>query len=176
MNVTASSLVLLFLFSADCFAQKISHDELVEILGIKSWRVPMPKDKSMEWSIEIVDYAPRKFTKMRLARLSFQQKALVVLRETNKDIFQFTLKRRAGTGQGDLEIDVCSEKEKEENLCDNSYSLEWYDVAKPFDDGSKFVIADISHMLEPHKPRKQIILVPVRFRLEDIVKGRQTPR
>jgi hypothetical protein len=166
-------LLLLLLFCSGSFAQKISHDELVEILGIKSWRVPMLKDKSMEWRIEIVDYAPRKFTKMNMARLNFQQRALVVLREMDKDIFKFTLKQRAGTGQGDLEINVCSKKEGPENLCDNSYNLEWYKVAKPFDDGTKFVIADISHMLEPHKPRKQIILVPVHFRLEDIMKEKQ---
>lgn len=166
-------LLLLVVTSFNSLAQKISHDELVEILGIKSWRVAMPKDKSMEWSIEIVDYSPRRFTNMNKVRLNLRRKALIVLRDMGKDIYQFTLKQRAGTGQGEFEINVCSEKEKKENQCDNSYNLKWYDGPKPFDDGTKFVIADISHMLEPDKPRKQIILVPVHFRLEEIIKEKQ---
>ena len=172
MNINRLTLLLLLLFilCSNSFAQQISHDELVEILGIKSWRVPMPKDESMEWSIEIVDYVPRKYVKLNTERLNLQKRALIALRDMGKDTYQFTLKQTRGTGQGDLEISICSEKEKSENRCDNSYNLEWYDTPKPYDDGTKFVIADIAYMLDPDKPRKQIILEPVHFRLEDIMK------
>lgn len=178
MNIYRLTLLLLLLLisCSNSFAQQISHDELVEILGIKSWRVPMPKDESMEWSIEIVDYVPRKYTNMNVGRLNLQKKALIALRDMGKDIYQFTLKQTRGTGQGDLEISVCSEKEKREGQCDNSYNLEWYDVPKPYDDGTKFVIADIAYMLNPDKPRKQIILEPVHFRLEDIMKEKSPKR
>lgn len=166
-------LLLLVVICLSSPAQRITPDELVEILGIKSWRVAMPKDKSMEWSIEVVDYSPRRFTNTNMVRLNLHRKAFVALRDMGKDIYQFTLKQRAGTGQGEFEINVCSEKENKENQCDNSYDLKWYDGPKPFDNGTKFVIADISHMLDPDKPRKQIILVPVHFRLEEIIKEKQ---
>lgn len=156
------SLLMLFACS-NAFAQQISHDELIEILGIKSWRVPMTKDEKWEWSIEVVDYVPRKFTNMNMERLNLQKKALIVLRDMGNDNYQFTLKQTAGTGQGDMEINICSEAEKKQNECDNSYVIDWHDEPKPYDDGTKFVIADIGHMVS-RKPRKQIILEPVQYR------------
>ena len=160
--------VLLLAQTSGVIAQKITHDELVEVLGIKSWRVPMPKDEKLEWKFEIVDYAVRKYTKANAKRLDFNRKALLVFREIKDDTYHFTLKQRNGTGSGDFEINVCSEKERKENQCDNSYSLEWFDEPKPFDDGTKFVIAEISTMLESEKPRKQIVLELLKFRLEDM--------
>jgi hypothetical protein len=165
-------LLLLVVLSSNLFAQRLSSDELVEILGIKAWRVPMPKDESMEWSIEIVDYMPRKYSRINTLRLNLQKKALVALRDTGKDVYEFTLKQR-GTGQGDLEINICTEEENRENRCDNSYNIEWFDVPKPYDDGTKFVIAEISQMVG-QSPRKQIILEPVHFRLEDIMKEKRS--
>ena len=168
MNIRVLALLLLLLLAAcsNSFAQQLSCDELAEVLDIKSWRVPMPKDERFEWSIEIVDYAQRKFTNINAEKLNPQQKALIALRGTGKNTYEFTLKNRAGRGQGDLEIDICTEKERRENLCDNSYSITWYDIAKPYDDGTKFVIADIIG----DSPRKQIILELVKFRLEDMLK------
>ncbi len=173
MNIPRIGLLLLLLVvpSASSFAQQLSPEELIEILGIKSWRVPMPKDESMEWSIEIVDYVPRKYTRINTQRLNLQKKALIALRDTGKDVYEFTLKQ-SGTGQGDIEINICIEPEKRENQCDNSYGIDWFDVPKPYDDGTKFVIADISQMVG-QSPRKQIILEPVRFRLEDIMKAKR---
>jgi len=168
---TAILLLLLIVPSANSFAQQLSPDELIEILGIKSWRVPMPKDESMEWSIEIVDYVPRKYTRINTQRLNLQKKALVALRDKGKDVYEFTLKQK-GTGQGDLEINICTGTAKSENQCDDSYGIDWFDVPKPYDDGTKFVIADISQMVG-QSPRKQIILELVHFRLEDIMKEKR---
>lgn len=173
MNVPRIGLLLLLFVvpSTHSVAQKLSPDELIEILGIKSWRVPMPKDESMEWSIEIVDYVPRKYTRINIRRLNLRRKALVALRDKGKDIYEFTLKQ-TGTGQGDLEINICTEQDKREDQCDNSYGIDWFDVPKPYDDGTKFVIAEISQMIG-QSPRKQIILEPVHFRLEDIMKEKR---
>jgi hypothetical protein len=178
MNMNRLTLLLLLLLIPDSnsLAQQLSPDELIQILGIKSWRVPMPKDESMEWSIEIVDFASHEYSNINTDRLNLKQKALIAIRDMGKDTYQFTLKQPRGTGQGDLEINVCSEREKKENSCDNSYNLQWHDVPKPFDGGTKFVIADIAYMLEPNKPRKQIILEPVHFRLEDIIKEKAAPQ
>jgi len=150
------------------FAQKLSHDELIEILGIQSWRVAMPKDESMEWSIEVVDYSPLKYVNPNTARLNPKKKALIVLRESGKNSYAFTLKQ-SGMGQGELEINICSEREKRENDCDDSFEIEWFEVPKPFDDGTKFVIAEIKQMVR-QVPRKRIILEPVRYRLADNMK------
>ncbi len=173
MNIPRLALLLLLLVipSAKSFAQQLSPDELIEILGIKTWRVPMPKDESMEWSIEIVDYVPRKYTRINTQLLNLQKKALVALRDTGKDVYEFTLKQK-GTGQGDLEINICTDQEKRENQCDNSYGIDWFDVPKPYGDGTKFVIAEISQMVG-QSPRKQIILEAVHFRLEDIMKEKR---
>jgi hypothetical protein len=173
MSIPRIGLLLLLLVvpSTSSFAQQLSPDELIEILGIKSWRVPMPRDESMEWSIEVVDYIPRKYTRINRQRLNLQRKALVALRDKGKDLYEFTLKQ-SGTGQGDLEINICSEQEKRENRCDNSYGIDWFEVPKPYDDGTKFVIAEISQMVG-QSPRKQIILEPVHFRLADIMKEKR---
>jgi len=95
----------------------------------------------------------------------------LTLRHTGKDTYAFTLKQR-GTGQGDLENDLCSDKEKRENQCDDNYVIEWYDVLKPYDDGAKFVIADIRQMVG-QALKKQIILEPVHFRLEEIMREKR---
>ena len=160
---------------SNAVCQQLSNDELSEILGIRYWRIPMPKDENLEWSIEIVDFVPRKYAKsFNTERLNVQRKALIALRDKGQDSYEFTLKQR-GTGQGDLEIDICFEKEKRENQCDNSYAIDWFDVPRPYDDGTKFVIADIKQMVG-QSPRKQIVLEPVHFRLEDIVKEKRPSR
>jgi hypothetical protein len=62
MNITyVGSLLFFLLFSCSAAgAQKLSCEELADVLDVKSWRIPMPKDVRFEWSIEIVEYAPRK--------------------------------------------------------------------------------------------------------------------
>ena len=145
-------------------AQKISHDELVEILELKSWRVPMPKDEKWEWGIHFVDYAERKSAVVNLDKLTTQRKALIVLRYMGNNMYRYTLKQSAGTGWGDLEINICSDQQIKAKECDNSYTIKWFDEPKPFEDGTKFVIAEIAHMVGG-KPLKQIILEPARYRL-----------
>jgi hypothetical protein len=161
-------LVLLFVLTCNTAAQQLSTAELMDILGIMHWRVPMSKDTNMEWTIELVDYTPRKYTTVSTRKLSTRKKALIALRDVGRDVYAFTLKQ-SGISQGNLEINICTEQEKHENECDNSYDIEWNDVAKPYADGTKFVIADLKQMID-QRPRKQIILELVHFRLEDMIK------
>jgi len=79
MNTHHLTLLLLLLIvpGSNSVAQQLSHKELLDILRITSWRVPMPKDESLEWSIGIVDYAPRKYAKLNTSRLNRQQRALI---------------------------------------------------------------------------------------------------
>ena len=159
-------LLLLLVMSPSLSAQQISHEELVEILGIKSWRVPTPKNDNRQWSIRIVDYAPRKFTdSFNTEQLDAQQKALIVLRDIGKNVYEFTLKQRSGMSQGEVEIKLCPANLPKEDVCDTSTAIEWFDVPKPFDDGTKFVIAEIRQMVQG-KYNKQIVLELAKIRLE----------
>lgn len=78
MKIARVTLLLLFvaLSSSNLFAQQLSNDELSEILGIKSWRIPMPKDESMEWSIEIVDYVQRKYRSLEYRAFECSEKSI----------------------------------------------------------------------------------------------------
>jgi hypothetical protein len=155
---------LMVLICSSVSAQKITHDELVDILDIKSWRLPMPTDEKWEWGIDFVDYAPRKSAVINLEKLTTKRKALIVLRDVGHDTYRFTLKQTAGTSSGDMEITICTEQEIKAKHCENSYVMTWFDEPKAFDDGTKFVIAEIAHMVR-RKPLKQIILVPRQYRL-----------
>lgn len=157
MNITRLALLLLFLLvtCSPSFAQKPNCDELAEILGVMSWRVPMPKDERFYWSFDIVDYAPRKYTSIDTVRLNSQQKALAAMRKTGKDIYEFTVITNAWTDHSEREIDICTEKEKKDNSCDNRFGITWYMGPKPYGEGTSFVIADIT---KGDSPRKQIVL------------------
>jgi hypothetical protein len=157
MNINRLVLLLLLLFvtGSQALAQKLDCDELAEILGIESWRVPMPKEARFHWSFAVVDYAPRKYTSINTVRLNPQKKALATLRNTGQDVYEFAVKTDRYLDRGEHKLDVCTEKEKQDNLCDNRYSITWYSGPKPFGDGTSFVIADIT---TGDRPRKQIIL------------------
>lgn len=150
--------VLILTACSNSFSQQLSHNELIEILGIKSWRVPSPKNENRQWSIEIVDYAPRKFDKsFNAQQLDSQRKALIVLRDLEEDTYQYSLKQREGVSQGTFKINLCSAHKRTDEDCDESYNIEWYDNPKPFDNGTKFLLADIKQMVQS-KYRQQIIL------------------
>jgi hypothetical protein len=154
--------VLLFLIIAayfPSFAQKLNSDELAEILGIRSWRIPLPKDSKFEWGVFIVDYAPRDFRSINTAIFNPRQKVLVSLRESGKDTYAYmiayTVKNRMESTRGELKIDLCIEEAKKVNECENFDQITWYLKAKPYGNGSNFVIADI---IKKDIPRKQIVL------------------
>ena len=174
MNIERFALMLLLLLviCPNCFAQKISHEELVEVLGIRSWRVPLPKDEKSGWGIKIISYEPRRPSDTNTEKLDLQNKALIVVRETGKNTYQFILKQRRGTSRGEFEINVCPEKGVAGNRCENSYVITWYDIPMPYGDGLRYVIAEVT--AEANKLVKQIILEPSSYRGEDMVKERPT--
>lgn len=157
--------LLILLFSTS-FAQTVTNEELTEILGIKTWRVPLPTDKTMEWGIEIVDYSPLKTVGFEKIQKKFsQEKAFVALRDIDTDVYEFTLKQHQGVSKGKLSINLCL-KDKNKNLpCDNNYAIDWNKEPEYFAGGTKSVIGNISSMLQQDKPVKQIILVLRKYRL-----------
>lgn len=157
MNINRLSLLLLLIVATyfPSSAQKLNSDELAEILGIESWRVPMPKDEKFEWDVSIVDYAPRDFGSINAAEFSPQQEVLVALREAGKDTYAYTVKNNRTVTRSGFKIDVCTEKEKKDNVCENVYRIKWYSEAKSYGNGRRFVIADI---IKKGSPRKQVVL------------------
>ena len=172
MNIKrfASLLSLLLVACPNSSAQKISHEELVEVLGIRSWRVPSPKDDKSGWAIKIINYESRRPADMNTEKLDLENKALIVVREMGKDTFQFILKQRQGTSRGEFAINICPEKKVAGNRCENSYDIEWYYIPMPYGDGLRYVIADITG--ESNKPVKQIILESSLYRGEDMNRER----
>jgi hypothetical protein len=141
------------------FSQQITHGELIEILGIRSWRVPSPRHENRQWSIEIVDCTSRKFDKsFNVKQLDPQKNALIVLQNMGEDTYRFSLKQRDGMSQGEFKINLCSaHKPAEGEDCKESYGIEWYAIPKPFDNGTRFLLAEINQMVQK-KYRQQIIL------------------
>jgi len=159
-NRSALLPLLLLLTCYPSFAQKPSCDELNEILRVESWRVPMPADKRYFWHIDIVDYNPPRDSEPLLPgskplSLDTERKALVALRPAGKDTYETTVKTSAWVAWGAINIDVCTEKEKSENRCDNTYNVKIYAAAKPSRSGPGFLLADI---MKGGSPRKQIVL------------------
>jgi hypothetical protein len=157
MNVKCFAFLLfcLFVICNSSFAQKPSSDELADILGIESWRVPTPNNEKFEWDVAIVDYAKREFTNINAAELNSQKKTLITLREIGKDTYEYTVKTDKWLIRSVRKIDVCTEQEKKDNVCENFYSIKWFAEAKPYGDGRRFVIADIT---KRDSPKKQIVL------------------
>ena len=120
----------------------------------------MPADERYEWFVDIVDYNPYCDSEPLLPqatpfRLNPEQKALVAVREAEKDTYETTVKTSVWVSRGKLKIDVCTEKEKKENQCDNTYSLKWYTGPKSCRSGPGFLLADV---MKGSNTRKQIIL------------------
>lgn len=149
----------------------ISHEDLVELLEIRQWEVPMPKDTRYEWSFEVVPF--RKYQvvekgrdewmdKTRRARITFMPT------EGSHSIHRFWLKQGNGTSSGRVRLDVCDNNMNLQLECDSAqYGLAWFDEPKRVDDGRRYVLGEISEDSAPHR-RKLIILSFDLFRLEDM--------
>jgi len=55
-------------------------------------------------------------------------------------------------------------------VCDaGQFEYTWYPAAKRIDDGKTYAICELSETFPPHR-RKQLVLRPIHFRLDDIQK------
>lgn len=152
------SAVLLALLVVPLTAQKLSHDELLEVLEIRSWRVPVPRDERYIWSLEVVEARPRKRSAVELSEWTHPtEKALITFRPDKEDLYQFTIKQRGGSSSGVTSVSPCAD----------SYSIEWHDELYPVDDGRSFVLAEVEATFGESR-KKQLILVLTKHRLEDL--------
>lgn len=166
-------LALPFVSESLSYAQdQVTHRELVDLLGIRQWVVPMPKDDRFNWGFEIRDYVPiQEVTTGNDSWMDRKQKAKFILMPTGeRDIHRFWIKQRNGTSSGTTRIDVCQDAKNTTLKCDyGQFSVEWYPRPKRIEDGKTYVIGEVREDVGGDR-RKQVILKLHMYRLEDIAK------
>ena len=79
--------------------------EMTQILGIQTWRVPLPADRSQQWTLDLDDWhaidTPRRSV---YEALKFEDTALIVLRPSDGDNYRFDLLQNDGQSTGDIEL------------------------------------------------------------------------
>lgn len=148
--------------------QKLSHDELLEVLEIHSWRIPMPSDERFNWGFELVDVAPRKAVRSD-DWMHPSEKALSRFRHDTGGMYLLTFKQREGTSSGSASIRPCPEAMP----CNRQYSVTWHVEPLRIDDGKTYLIADVETS-DTSKPSasKQLILVMKKYRSVDFSKDK----
>jgi hypothetical protein len=150
-----------------------SHDELTDLLQIRRWEVPMPKDARYEWSFEIQDYQAFKEVEKGMTEwMDSSRKAKIVFMPTGEEVvYRFWLVQTNGTSSGSTRLDVCDIPNDIHRECKaGQLRLTWYSKPKRIEDGKSYLIGEISDDLDPPR-RKQIVLHLVRFRDEDVVQA-----
>jgi hypothetical protein len=155
-------------------ASRISCKELIELLGIQQWVVPLPKDDRVEWAFEIRDANPD----LELeavgndawmdARL-FAKITFMPLGKKN-NLYRFWLKQRNGTSSGTKRIDICDEPDNLNFNCPVQFEIEWYPCAKRVAEGKTYLIGEIRDSANPLRKRFMVLSLTM-FRLEEMPPG-----
>jgi hypothetical protein len=152
-------------------ATKISHDDLVSILEIRKWTIPMPKDQRLEWSFEIREY--REFSSIPEGQDDWadsSRTASFILMPTGEgDIYRFWLTQLHGTSSGKTRIDVCGDADDDlAAKCDvGQFETVWYPKPICIEDAKTYLVGETRETFAPGR-RRQIVLKPGKFRLEDM--------
>jgi hypothetical protein len=147
-----------------------SLDSLTEILEIRKWELPMPRDSRYEWHFEIRDYKESNVIAVgKDDWMDRQKKATIVFMPTGQDeIYRFWLVQTEGTSSGSARLDVCDDPDDIHKKCDfGQIDFKWQTPPKRIEDGKSYLICEISEFGYPQR-RKQVILYLGLFRLEDI--------
>jgi len=150
-----------------------SLDGLTELLQIRRWEVPMPKDARYEWSFEIRDYkASNEVEKGMTEWMDSSRKAKIVFMPTGEEVvYRFWLVQTNGTSSGNTRLDVCDVPNDIHRKCDaGQLELRWYSTPKRIEDGKSYLIGEINDDSQRQR-RKQVVLHLVRFRDEDEVQA-----
>lgn len=150
-----------------------SLTELTDLLQIRKWEIPMPKDARYEWSFDIRDY--KEFNEVEKGMTEWMdssRKAKIVFMPTGEEVvYRFWFVQTNGTSNGSTRLDVCDLPNQIHQTCDaGQLELTWYPTPKRIDDGKSYLIGEISDG-SPLPKRKQIFLHLVRFRDEDVARA-----
>ena len=139
-------------------AQELSHAELVEVLDLRSWRIPMPRDTNLEWSVTLEEAKPRKVISTgSSAWMHPTEQALITFRPDRDDTYRFTLKQRGGMSSGTMEITPCAVEDADATPCRDQFTIEWHKVPVRIDDGAHYLLADVESTFGEGR-KKQLVL------------------
>ncbi len=101
-------LLIAVFFTISFFGCKTSHDlitnrELLEILNIKVWKVPLPLDGTKQWGIEVIDVEPHAI-KYGSFDIDSKNISLISLERQSKYVFEFVLKQNKGLSRGTISV------------------------------------------------------------------------
>jgi hypothetical protein len=137
----------------------VSMQELLNILEIRTWRVPLPGEKSLQWTIEVVDSVPADSSGRNVFDvITTQEEALISLRDTGMQHYRFTLAQNRGQSSGELHVAVCPS-----DVSCGGISVKWYDIPICRSDCAEFILAEITPMVG--SGRNQQIVIKLRPQL-----------
>jgi len=92
-----SILILLMTIAFSAFSQKVTNEELLDILDIKTFRVPLYKNK--QWTIELINdtLQKRRVTKID-NKLNSKTTSLIAVKFDNDTTLAFSLIQKKSTG------------------------------------------------------------------------------
>jgi hypothetical protein len=150
--------------AAPSAGQDLTHDELLEVLDIHAWRIPLPKDPKYNWGVDLVDAKPRSvITSGASDWMHPTDRALVTFRADGDDRYRFTFKQRGGMSSGLMAITPCAGTDSAPGPCGHQYSVEWHAQPIRVDDGKQYVLADVESAFGEGR-KKQLVLVLRRYR------------
>lgn len=145
----------------------VSSEELVELLGIIKYTIPMPKDKAYEWSFDIVDYKTLNEIKtgedtwmdpVRTASIYFMPLQQI------ENGFKFWIKQDGGISSGNTRIDVCDNPDDLNTPCHyQQINIKWEKTPVRIDDGKSFLLCTIEEINGNRK--KMLIAYLLKYRL-----------
>ncbi|MBS2101213.1 hypothetical protein [Carboxylicivirga linearis] len=103
MRLSLLVIFVISLFGCKTSQDLISDSDLLEILNIKVWKVPLPSDNTKQWGIKVIDVKPEKIKYSSFDIIS-KNESLISLKRQSKTEFEFVLKQNKGLGRGTISI------------------------------------------------------------------------
>lgn len=148
----------------------VSHDELVQLLGIRKWVVPAPRDQRFQWAFEVRDgeIIPTRNNGddswMDRARTA----TVIFMPVGDGNVYRFWFLQSTGTSSGLARVDVCENPYDVNSPCDaGQVETCWFDEPRRAADGKTYVIGEVRETLGLRR-HKQIVLCLTGIRPEDM--------
>lgn len=150
--------LLVFLTGTTCSGgdKDLSPKELLYILNIQTWRVPVPASDDYTWTFKVIPKEQREPPSPRPANLSRRANYLLALRGIGENKFDFVLPGPSGTSRGVL--DLCKE-----GLNCEYYGYSWLEKLECTANGDQYALAQFTVGFGS-EPTHYLVLVQARSR------------
>lgn len=157
MHVVWSVLVLLVVTVAACAPaqrEQLSMGELLGILEIRTWRVPLPDNEKQQWTIAVVESAPVNPSGRNVFdAIPSTGEGLISLRDKGNGQYRFTLKQNRGQSAGELHLAPCPS----DMMSCGGMSITWHEIPVCRFTCEEFVLADVKPMIGSGRDQQIII-------------------